>query len=190
MILFIPAVLSFLTVALLDKYESLRYAYNVVPVFVAFSVFLACRAVESPGITRKAFLLPLACLLCNIAVLFIFPPKYLYTEYRAINEMADRYGGLPCVYYSEEKYRPQSALSSDLGQLMRFDDFLFIDTLDKNVIDGYLKSHGSDMCIFYAASFYKPKDFSGLAEDFREAAGYSECMPLYEADFSYTYLLK
>lgn len=192
LIFIIPAIVSFLLIAVISPVSATRYIYNLVPISVlAVSLLWQLAAAGLPELREKKYARPAA--LLAVAALCLWEarcvaPDYLYDEYSDYDELLQAHSAAPCVYIDDNYFSP---ITYDMLQLMNFDEFLVTNNTASEAMLGYIGS-APETVVFIDisrewASGYDPDEvISGL----KASTGYTEADELYSNGFSAVYLLK
>ena len=192
LIFIIPAVVSFLLVAVISPVSEIRYIYNLVPMLVlAVSLLGHLAALALPELREKKYARVAA--LIAVAALCLWEarsvaPDYLYDEYSDYDELLQAHSGAPCVYMDDNYFSP---ITFDMLQLLNFDDFLVTNDTSSDAMLAYIGA-APETVVFIDisrqwASGYDPDEvIAGL----EASTGYTEADELYSNGFSAVYLLK
>ncbi len=191
LILIVPAIVTFLVVAVISPVTESRYIYNIVPMLTLTAGFLMYLAEKSIGnfkydfAIKKGILLVIACvaLWCARCV----PPDYLYDEYSDYDELLSAHKSAPCVYIDNNYSSP---LTYDMLQLMIFDDLIVTNNTSSEAMLNYI-GDARETVVFIDiskdwASGYNSEE---VLEQLRLSTGYTVITPLYCNGFSDVYLL-
>ena len=192
LIFIIPAVVSFLLVAVISPVSEIRYIYNLVPMLVlAVSLLGHLAALALPELREKKYA-RVAALLAVAALCLLearsVAPDYLYDEYSDYDELLQAHSSAPCVYMDDNYFSP---ITFDMLQLLNFDDFLVTNDTSSDAMLAYIGA-APETVVFIDisrqwASGYDPDEvIAGL----EASTGYTEADELYSNGFSAVYLLK
>lgn len=138
LIIFIPAIISFVIVAIVSPYKTSRYIWNIAPIFI---VCLAFVMDTSRILERHSRLIPLL-LLLTVMFDFVLQPEYLMKETDGIEESLSDHTDLPCVLLQPNS-NPQ--ITANMLQLMEFDDVFVTDDTRSQNLQQYLEN--AEECI-------------------------------------------
>ena len=115
-VIVIPAVVTWLLIALMSAVKEERYIYNIMPVFIIFVAWL----LNHMHIHYAALVCIAALALnntgCNV--------DYIQPTALDKNEILAPYSGSPCVYLTDNKF---AAMTSDYYELLNFENFFSTD---------------------------------------------------------------
>ena len=191
LVLIVPAVLTFLVVAVISPVTESRYIYNIVPMLVLTVSFLMYLAEKSIGIFKYDFAIKKSVLLIIAAAALwcarCVPPDYLYDEYSDYDGLLSAHKSAPCVYIDNNYSSP---LTYDMLQLMIFDDLIVTNNTSSEAMLDYI-GDAQETVVFIDiskdwASGYNSEE---VLEQLRLSTGYTVVTPLYCNGFSDVYLL-
>ena len=187
----IPAVVTFVLVAVISPVDEARYIYNLIPVFVLTVSFLLYLLEESAGDFGNKEKITALVFLC-IAALALWearcaPPDYLYPEYDEYDALAAEHAHEPCVYFTDNYSAP---MTQDFLQLIIFDDVYVTDTKS---LDGMLDYIGDsdeavvyiDISEFWSSGYDADEVLAGISA----ASDYDSAALLYQNGLSATYVI-
>lgn len=192
LILVVPALLSFVVIAIISPVVEIRYIYNIVPISV-IAVCMLLRFIElgSAKLFSVRWTKPLmgaviaaVCLLQARAV----APDYLYDEYSDYDALLRAHSDAPCVYIDDNYFSP---ITYDLLQLMNFDDFLVTnDTRSAAMLDYIGSAEETVVFIDISKQWASGYDADEVISALEESTGFADAQALYSNGFSAAYLLK
>lgn len=111
LVVFIPAVLTWLVIALIAAVQEERYIYNILPIFIIAVAYLLSHL--------HLYYVPIICITalalsytgCNV--------DYLQPRTLLVNEILSGYSDSKCVYLTDNKF---AAMTSDYYELINFND--------------------------------------------------------------------
>ena len=191
LVFILPALVTFVLVAVISPVDEARYIYNLIPAFVlavAFLLYMLDAALAGKGITdrlRAGAFLVIACLALWEAR--CAPPDYLYPEHAEYNALLAERAGDPCVYFTDEHFEP---ITESLIQLLQFDRF-FVTSEDS--LDGMLDYVGDaeeavvfiDTSEFWSSGY----DAEALLARIRTETDYTKAEELFTTGLSTTYVI-
>ncbi len=188
-VILIPSFVTLFITAIISPYVAIRYAYNVMPVFVLTVSFLMILILKGGKVMvnfskLKKFVLISAVGIFTLISTSIFKPSYLYLEHENYNNIVNQYKELPVVYFTSDMAAP---LSQDLLQLISFEEIYVDDGNNFNNVTEY--TNDAEKMVVYISIYksdYKPEQ---LLSDFCEHSGYTECEKLYTYGLSKAYLV-
>ncbi len=190
LVFLLPALVTFVLVAVISPVDEARYIYNLMPAFVLGVSFLLYLLDTTLGdrvkeIHRALLFLGIACLALWVAR--SAPPDYLYPEYALYDELIEQHRGAPCVYLSDDHFEP---VTEDLLQLMIFDAFY---VTDASSFDGLLAyADGADEVVLYidTSKFWSSGyDAEEILARLAAETPYQNAEPLFTTGLSTTYLI-
>ncbi len=127
LVLTVPALLSFVLVAVISPVDEARYIYNLIPAFVLCVGFLL-HLLEGAfdGAKRAPVLVFLLIAALGLWEARCVPPDYLYPEHAVYNELLDEHREDPCVFFAEPAWA-FVPMTEDLIQLLRFPEVYVTD---------------------------------------------------------------
>lgn len=184
LIVLVPAIPAFLTVAILSPVQEFRYIYNLAP-FAALAAGGVLSALEkSAGDFRFAAAMRKAAL-CLVVLAALWsvrqaPPDHLFPEMREYDARLAPVADKKCVYVTGYSAPP----TQDLLQLRQFDDFLTVSDVASPAMQEYLD--GEESYVLYID--VNPNWSSGYDADLvfyllGEQGDYSGRELLYRYDF-------
>lgn len=187
LIITIPALADIVAVMVIAPYKDLRYIENVLPVVVIGVVYLISELQKSnkTGNNVKSIriqkIMVVSCIICG----FLIHPKYIYLNNAQKYKSLLQYKELPCVYINNNEHY---SVTSDLLQLINFDEFFLTDSVDSVVLRDYINNHIEDgQIIVYIDSNH---DKYSITEGFLTSMNFQSYEELYSGDFSSAYLFK
>ena len=194
LVIIVPALLSFIVVAIISPVLEPRYIYNIAPIFVAAVSFLIYLLEKSWGELPKKELISKASVLLSLLLALWFarciPPQYLYQHYPQYDALAAEHSSSPCIYMTDDHFEP---ITEDLQQLLFFDSFLMAADPDSPAIDEYLEGfENSGECVVYIdrnafwSSGFVPEE---MLPQLIASTDFNDYQPLYENGLAAAYLL-
>ncbi len=186
----IPAALTFVLVAIISPVDEARYIYNLIPAFVLAVCFLLYLAETAFDGSKKApALVFLAIAALGLWEARCVPPDYLYPEHAVYNEILDKHGGDPCVFFAESEWA-FVPMTEDLIQLLRFPE---VYVTDQESLDPMLRYVGDaeEVVVYIDISEFWSSGYDAEALIARIAAetDYKEAEKLFTAGLSTTYVI-
>ena len=192
LVLVIPAVVSFLLIAVVSPVSEIRYIYNIVPMLVlAVSLLGHLAALGLPELLGKKYarcaVLLAAAALCLWEARCV-PPDYLYDEYSDYDELLQAHSGAPCVYMDDNYFSP---ITFDMMQLLNFNDFLVTnDTASQALLDYIGDAPETVVFIDISRQWASGYDPDEVIAGLEASTGYTQALSLYSNGFSAVYLLQ
>lgn len=191
----VPAFAALFVVAVASPVIPLRYAYNLIPIFVyavCQVLFLAASVYDSkyrPVRIAKALIAP-AAVLASLFFALRVTPEYLYPEHGDYNSAIRDHTEAPCIYFDDGYVSP---LTQDLLQLVQFEEVYVTADPGSEELRDYLDAHpeGGRAVVYidtdpeWSSGFDAEAILAGL----EEATGYGGAQLLYAYGSSETYLL-
>lgn len=192
LLLFIPAVFAYVLAAIISPYVIIRYIYNIIPILALLPVYLVYRMLNIKKNDKKCFKNTVVAIVAiAILTLIIQGPTWLYREYIAYDEVMEKQKDKLCVYLTQNA---DYAVTSDLPQLLNFDEVFITDDVDSFELYQYMeKQDRSKSVVVYIA---EGLDLEGrtrhkVLRDFQEKYGYSNYTLIFDdKDFSAIYLVE
>ena len=187
----LPAVPTFVLVALISPVLDQRYVYNLAPVFVLAAGMLLDGACRLTG-DKQPWAAPILCLAVLVFALQVAhynAPQYLYPEYREYDALVAQHAQAPCVYMTDDYFAP---VTEDLLQLLAFEDFFVTGDADSPALDAYLEQADARECVVYIdTSVFWSSGFDPdqMLPELLASTEYTDYAPLYANGLSETYLL-
>ena len=192
LVLILPAVLSFVLIAVISPVSEIRYIYNLIPMLV-LAVSLLLHVIEASlpdgALNRRAAVI--AGVLVGALCLWdarCLPPDYLYDEYSDYDAMLEQHSAAPCVYVDDNYFSP---ITFDMMQLMIFDDFLVTnDTASAAMLSYIGDAPETVVFIDISGEWASGYDAGEVVAGLEASTGYTEATELYSNGFSAVYVLK
>ena len=144
LLLIIPVIPAFLTVAIISPVTELRYVYNLIPAAALAVCFITDTSVKSvkelsarkPRISYLAGKL-IVCLAAAAALWSAksMPPDNLFTTHSGYDNLCGEHASSPCVYLTNNKF---ASVTQDLLQLVHFDSFFVTDRTNSGKMLDYI----------------------------------------------------
>jgi len=190
----VPAFVAFLISAVISPVFSLRYIYNLIPLFVIFVGFLAFHVVKKcdTSIRFSRISVPAAAVLLalNLALSITAAPEYIHGEQKEFNEILKEYSDSPCIYFTKNI---PAAVTQDLSQLMIFDDVAITKLPEGDTVVNYLASKGDykSIVVFVDVDRYWSSglDADNYVKRISILTGLESIKPLYSYGLSEAYLV-
>ncbi len=191
LVLIVPAVVTFLVVAVVSPVAEVRYIYNIVPMLVLAVSFLIYLAENALGKFKYDFAVKKGVLLILTAGALwcarCVPPDYLYDEYSDYDALLSAHKSAPCVYIDDNYSSP---LTYDMLQIMIFDDLLVTnDTSSEAMLEYIADAPETVVFIDISKDWASGYDSESVLEQLQSSTGYTAITPLYSNGFSDVYLL-
>lgn len=191
-VLLIPAFAAFVVVAIISPVFTVRYLYNVLPLFAltaGYVLSLTVRTLKEKHARWVTFLVPVLALLMLVKVVQT-PPDYLYPEHAQYNELLAAYQDSPCVYFNDNYNAP---VTQDALQLVLFEDVYITNDAASEGLLTYVSAHENaenivvyvDVDEFWSSNF----DAEAVLNEFLENTGYKEYKLLYKQGLSEAYVI-
>lgn len=192
LVFIIPALVSFLLIAVISPVSEIRYIYNIVPMLtLAVSLLGHLAASGLPELREKRYARSAA--LLAVAALALWEarsvaPDYLFDEYSDYDALLRAHSGAPCVYMDDNYFSP---ITFDMLQLLIFDDFIVTNDTSSEAMLDYIGA-APETVVFIDisrqwASGYDPEE---VIAELEASTGYARADKLYSNGFSAVYLLQ
>lgn len=191
LVIFFPAVFTFILVAIISPVTEIRYVYNIVPIFVLADALMIFWLLDV-----DADMLPKAVKFAAVVIIGLLalqharavPPDYLYDEYSDYDALLMAHSDAPCVYMNDNYYSP---ITYDMLQLLNFQDFIVTaDTSSEAMLEYIGESDKAvvfiDISKVWASGYDADEVLAGLCE----STGLESVRNLYSNGFSDVYLLE
>ena len=190
LLLSLPVVPAFLTVAVISPVLEHRYIYNLLPGAVLFVCFVLSLSLKYAGKLFSpadcAGYIPGKTLVCFCAVVSLWfaksmPPDNLYVERQEFDALVSAHADSPCVYITDGYFAP---VTQDMLQLSLFNSFFTTSDPESEKMQSYVGD--ADEAVLYIdtnaywSSGYDPGE---VIKSFSAATGLTESSLLY----SFTY---
>ena len=191
LVFIIPAVVTFVLVAVISPVDEARYIYNLIPAFVLAVGFLLDVTDTTLGDkTLTDFARVLTFLAITVLALYqarSAPPDYLYPEHAEYNAMLEARADAPCVYFSDNHFEP---LTEDLIQLLTFDEVYVTDDQDLAPMLDYVGDADEvvvyiDTSVFWSSGY----DADEILGRIRAETDYKQAEELFTTGLSTTYVI-
>ncbi len=187
LIIILPAFCALIFIAIISPYIVIRYAYNLMPVFVlAVSLLIIANREKGEIKSKRIHSLSLVALalIITLGSTYKYKPEYLYREHSQYNNVIKPYSELPVVYFTGGTAAP---ISQDLLQLVNFNE-IYVD--DGNNLDKVIEyTKNSDKAIVYISNYkfdYNPRQ---LIKELCDYSSYKNFDLLYKFGLSEAYVI-
>lgn len=201
--LILPALMTWIILALISPYYNVRYVFNIMPMIaiaVVSLIQIAIPIIKSNSLQssiKTKIRFPFFLVFGGLAVTFtlcstlIIEPDYLYKQFSAYDDSISEYTDSPCVYYSDNK---NPAITSDVLQLQQFTDVHITDSVGTVCpsLETYLSEKGNFKYLVVYIDIHHLSSAYNASEVLPELATYvdaSSAKLLYTGDFSQAWLL-
>ena len=193
-IIIIPAFLALIVIAVISPINSMRYIYNIMPIFmvlIGMMLYICLNCYGNTMLLRhmKRVSLVMATVL-SVAMLLKIEPEYIYKEHNEYNQLVKSYRKYPCIYMNDNYH---ATVTQDLLQLMYFEDVLVTNDPTSEKIKQYIGTYSNvenvivyiDISEFWSSGFVPEEMLDTLADEM----GFSRYKLLYQYGLSATYVL-
>lgn len=183
--LVLPACCTYIFIAMIAPYKSDRYIYNLVPILTLIPCMLLYLVkqvyhLRSAMVRLCILLLPVA-----VVVSLNIEPKYVYKHYIKFDNLISAHADSPCVYYLG-KNEENPPITQDLGQLMQFENVLFIYDASAERIAEYVEDEEE---VVFFASKRGNVDIAGTIEKISMNLQYDSVEKIWNGTYSESYIL-
>ena len=195
LVIIIPAFLALIVIGAGNVSESLRYIYNLGPLFILTMALMLWlnKCVTPPRFTnahpkQEIYLL----LLFGLAVIPMikYDPDYVYPEHKEYNEILKNYKDMPCVCMNNNS---NVLLTADLFQLMKFDKIFVSNDTDSEKMKEYIDTFRNPEKLIVYIDLYSVwpdgYDSEQILKELIKNTAYTSYAKVYESFYSETYVL-
>ncbi|MCR5649913.1 MAG: hypothetical protein K6F86_01885 [Lachnospiraceae bacterium] len=124
--------------------------------------------------------------LVMVSVVFM-KPSYIYWENKERMSTLSSCSSSPCVFITDNR---NPSITSELQNLLLFDDIFVTDLESCDGVEKYIESHGANMkTVVFIATYPKKKNDENILNCISDIADYKEKQSLYQGDFANVYEL-
>ena len=191
LVFIVPALVTFVLVAIISPVDEARYIYNLIPAFTLAIGFLMV-LLDGALIDMKDRERREAAAFLTIVVLALWcarsaPPDYLYPEHAEFNALLETRAADPCVYFSDDHFEP---LTEDLIQLLTFDEVYVTDDRDLAPMLSYVGDADEvvvyiDTSVFWSSGY----DADEILSRIQSETDYKQAEELFTTGLSTTYVI-
>ncbi len=185
----IPAVLSFMAVAIISPYTDPRYIFNILPVISLAGTYLSVKVIRSSKLklfdNEKIWYILLV--VSSLLILFCHGPSYVYKGHGVIDKVMAENSAGKCVYITENTNPP---VTSDIEHLLYFKDFCVVENTGSDVLNEYLKDAGTKPLIVFIATWPEEPDDDRLLSDICDRFDHKKVSEVARGSYSHIYLIE